>query len=77
MCIEDTFAPLLQSCSSLVAAGADTNKKTDEILGQVQLTDSTVEASRRTIYPRQEQVIESYEMIHYINVLSVTTGCAR
>ena len=35
MCIQDTFAPLLQSCSSLAAAGADTNKKTNEILAQV------------------------------------------
>ncbi len=35
MCIQDTFAPLLQTCSSLAAAGADTNKKTNEILTQV------------------------------------------
>ena len=35
MCIQDTFAPLLQSCSSLAAAGADTNKKIDEILNTV------------------------------------------
>ena len=35
MCIQDTFAPLLQSCSSLAAAGADTNRKTNEILAQV------------------------------------------
>ena len=35
MCIQDTFAPLLQSCSSLAAAGADTNRKTNEILTQV------------------------------------------
>ncbi len=35
MCIQDSFAPLLQTCSSLAAAGADTNKKTNEILTQV------------------------------------------
>ena len=43
MCIQDTFAPLLQSCSHLAAAGADTNKKTDEILGQVRLLILTPE----------------------------------
>lgn len=35
MCIQDNFAPLLQSCSSLADAGADTNKKTDVILNTV------------------------------------------
>ena len=37
MCIQDTFAPLLQTCSSLAAAGADTNRKTNDILTQVLL----------------------------------------
>ena len=32
MCIQDITAPLLQRCSQLVAAGQDTDKRTNEIL---------------------------------------------
>ncbi|KAK9812960.1 hypothetical protein WJX72_006516 [[Myrmecia] bisecta] len=44
MCIQDTFAPLLQRCSQLMAAGEDTDKRTSEILGEahefvIQLAD--------------------------------------
>jgi hypothetical protein len=34
MCIQDLFAPLLQACSQLMAAGEDTDKRTKEILEQ-------------------------------------------
>ena len=44
MCIQDLFAPLLQACSQLAAAGENTNKRTKEILAQahdfqIQLAD--------------------------------------
>lgn len=43
-CILELFAPLLQACSQLAAAGEDTNKRTKEILAQahdfqIQLAD--------------------------------------
>ena len=34
MCIQDLFAPLLQACSQLAAAGENTDKRTREILDQ-------------------------------------------
>ena len=34
MCIQDTFAPLLQKCSKLSAAGEDTDKRTSDILDE-------------------------------------------
>ena len=37
MCIQDLFAPLLQACSQLAAAGENTDKRTREILEQAHM----------------------------------------
>ena len=34
MCIQDSFAPLLQQCSQLIAAGENTDRRVTEILGE-------------------------------------------
>ena len=34
MCIQDIFAPLLQQCSQLIAAGENTDRRVTEILGE-------------------------------------------